>query len=94
MRTITHQERRAAARTIATEQASPLMQLDLIIARLEGWQIQNEEHHDHTKAALGELQKLRRTVAAAAKPPLVILGPGGDFTREILADDGRLGGAF
>lgn len=72
----------AAARTLSEAHATPLMQLDLIVARMSFWLDRNQKHARHGAAALEELMRLRGIVADAGAPPLVRLGPGGDFTTD------------
>lgn len=81
--------------SLAEATATPVLRLDLTIARFSFWSDGNPAHREQAVACIRELLKLRRDVVSrqarinpprprpAAAAPLVRLGPGGDFVHDI-----------
>lgn len=78
--------------SLAEADSTPVMRLDLIIARLSFWSEGNQAHRVEACRCIDVLVRLRADVAARqarinpprpAPAPLVRLGPGGDFVRDI-----------
>ena len=78
--------------SLAEANATPVLRLDLIIARLSMWSDGNQPHRMKARECIDVLLRLRRDVVdrqarinppRPAPTPLVRLGPGGDFVRDI-----------